>query len=79
MSSSLTHGNKLNLVLLALIMMAVGFVGELACCVGIVPAFGFINLMWAVAYVMMTGQPTADEILLEPPTAFADEPGSEFR
>jgi len=78
MSSTLTHGNKLNLVLLALIMMAVGFVGEMACCVGVIPAFGFINLMWAVAYVVMTGQPTADEILLEPPP-FAAEPGSEFR
>ena len=62
LSSTITNGNKLNILLLVLIMMVVSFLGQLACCIGTIPAFGLINLMWAVAYLMMTGQPTADQL-----------------
>lgn len=66
-SRMLTAGNKLNVFLLALSTFAVSLIGFFACCVGIVPAFGFINLMWAVAYLAMTGQPTADQLASEGP------------
>ena len=66
MSRTLTFGNKTNLFVLALSTVGVGLLGVLACCVGIWPAMGFVALMWAVAYLAMTGQPTADMVLAQP-------------
>jgi uncharacterized membrane protein len=75
-SKVITSGNKLQIFVLGLATVGVGFVGALACCVGVWPAIAFIALMWAVAYLAMTGQPTADEILMRPPSAtpFAPPP-----
>jgi hypothetical protein len=65
-SYSLTDGSKVSLFVLAIATIGVGILGFLACCVGSWPAWGFIALMWAVTYLAMTGQPTADAILDQP-------------
>ena len=65
-SKTLTGGNKLNVFVLALATVGVGLIGALACCVGAWPAMGFVELMWAVAYLTMTGQPTVDALLVQP-------------
>jgi hypothetical protein len=62
-SYNLTDGSKLNLFVLAIAAFGVSLLGLLACCVGIFPAIGFVNLMWAVAYLAMSGQPTADAMI----------------
>ena len=80
-SKNLTAGNKVQLFVVWLATVGIGMVGALVCCVGVWPAMAFIELLWAVAYLSMTGQPTADEILMRPPAAtpFAAPPSGELR
>lgn len=68
-SYTVTDGSKLQLVVLYIATIGVSILGALACCVGIFPAMGFMQLMWAVAYLAMTGQPTVDAFLNQPTAA----------
>lgn len=66
LSSQITQGNKANLFLLFLVTIGVGLLGLLALCVGVFFATAFNFLMAAVAYLAMTGQRTADELIHQP-------------
>lgn len=66
LSSRITYGNKANLFLLGLAMFGIGVLGVLALCVGMFFATALNFLMLAVAYLAMTGQRTADELLDQP-------------
>ena len=68
-SRQLTSGNKLQVFVLHLATFGVALLGMAACCVGVFPATGFIQLMWAVTYLAISGQPTADQWMFHPPTA----------
>ncbi|HET6880476.1 MAG TPA: DUF975 family protein [Pirellulales bacterium] len=79
-SSKITSGNKLQLFVLALATIGVSMLGALVCCVGAFPAIGFVALMWAVAYLAMTGQPTAAARIQQPVASpFAGPSAGELR
>jgi hypothetical protein len=78
-SYAITNGNKLQILVLWLATIGVSLLGLLACCVGIFPAMGFIQLMWAVAYLAMTGQPTVDATLNQPAPFHGAPPTPELR
>jgi uncharacterized membrane protein len=61
LSRQITHGNKLTIFVLWLLSSALIFLGLLMCCVGVVFTGPLVSLMFAVAYLAMTGQPTADQ------------------
>lgn len=66
LSSEITSGNKGALFVLGLAMLGIGILGVLALCIGIFFASAFSFLMFAVAYLAMTGQRTADQLLTQP-------------
>lgn len=66
MSGKLTNGNKLHVFVLHLATVGVALLGWAACCIGIFPAVGYIQLMWAVTYLAISGQPTVDQWLNQP-------------
>ncbi len=68
-SRQLTNGNKLQIFVLHLATVGVSLIGGLACCIGVFPAMSYIFLMWAVAYLAISGQTTADQWTLHRPTA----------
>ncbi|HWB09592.1 MAG TPA: hypothetical protein VG826_10220 [Pirellulales bacterium] len=78
-SYRLTNGSKGHLFILGIAVIGVNMLGFLACCVGIFPALGFVALMWAVAFLAMTGQPTVDAILEQPAAAPFVPPSGEIR
>lgn len=57
----LTNGNRLTLLLLAIVQVLVLVLGVLACCVGLLVAWPFVSMMLTVAYLRMSGQPTVLE------------------
>lgn len=61
LSMEITNGNKLTLFGIYLIGGIIGGLGILACGVGIVFTLAFMQLLFAVTYVVMTGQATADQ------------------
>ena len=65
-SSQLTSGNKLQVFVLHLAAIGILLLGEAACCVGIFPARGYVQLMWAVTYLALSGQPTTHQTMLPP-------------
>ncbi len=58
-SKTITTGNKGTLFLIGLVSIPIILLGFLACCVGVVVSAGYIATIFAVAYLRMTGQPTA--------------------
>lgn len=68
-SSQLTSGNKFQLFVLHLAAIGILLFGGAACCVGIFPASGYVQLMWAVTYLVLSGQPTTDQATLQPKSA----------
>jgi hypothetical protein len=74
-----TTGSKLQLLVLGLAAIGVGIAGVLVCCVGVFPAMAFAELMWAVAYLAITGQPIFDPTLRQQATPFAPPPAGELR
>jgi len=60
LSKQITHGNKLMILVLWLLSVALVFAGFLMCCVGVIFTAPLVSLMYAVAYLAMTGQPTGD-------------------
>jgi hypothetical protein len=61
MSKEITSGNKIQLVLLFLAGLLFIVLGLLACLIGVFFAAPFVLLIAAVAYVAMTGRPTAEQ------------------
>ena len=59
LSAQITQGNRLTLFLLYLLSSGIQLLGVLACCIGVFVTTPFIILLSAVAYLRMTGQPTA--------------------
>lgn len=66
LSKRITAGNKLYLFVLGLVVLAINLVGALACLVGLIFTGPFTVLLTAVAYLAMTGQPTAADAYRRP-------------
>ncbi len=64
-SSAIMSGNRMSLFVLGILISLVALLGLLACCVGMLVAIPYGWLCLTVAYLMMSGQPTAGG----PPTA----------
>ena len=58
-SKEITAGNKWTLFLLGFVALGIVILGVLAFCVGLIFAGPLVTLMYAVAYVQMSGQRTA--------------------
>ncbi len=56
-SSRLTYGNKLNLLVLWAAASLIYLAGALACFVGLLVALPLVHLMMTVAYLTLSGQP----------------------
>ncbi len=56
LASKVTEGNWGTAFLLFLLSIVVGIVGFLACGIGIIFAIPLVTLLWATAYLMMSGQ-----------------------
>ena len=62
LSMRITRGNKATLFLLWILSAGLIFAGMLMCCVGVIFTAPLVSLLWTVAYLAMTGQPTADRL-----------------
>ncbi|MFH1267212.1 MAG: hypothetical protein ABIK89_15900 [Planctomycetota bacterium] len=62
LSMKVTQGNKLTLFLLGIVSFGLILAGFLMCCVGVIFTAPLATLMGVVAYLAMTGQPTADRL-----------------
>lgn len=62
LSAQITQGNKLTLFVLWIVSVGLILAGVLACCVGVFFTAPLVSLLWIVAYLAMTGQPTADQL-----------------
>jgi uncharacterized membrane protein len=62
-SWEITAGNRLMLFVLGLVLFVVNLLGCLACIVGLFFSASYSALATAVAYLVMTGQPTADQLM----------------
>jgi uncharacterized membrane protein len=63
LSSEVTKGNKFVLFVLAILAaLGTGLVTLLTCGIGFFAAMPFLALLYAVAYLSMTGQPTAEQL-----------------
>jgi hypothetical protein len=69
LSRDITRGNKLTLLALVVLLWLIGMLGLLAACVGVLFSWSFAMLVIAVAYLMMSGQPTADRLYAPAPAA----------
>ena len=58
LSKEITTGNKWTLLLLCLVAFGIMILGFLALCVGILFTAPFVGLIYVVAYLMASGQPT---------------------
>jgi DNA-directed RNA polymerase subunit RPC12/RpoP len=65
-AKTITEGNWGTVSLLWLVSIVVGFVGLLACGVGILLAIPLITLIWATAYLMMSGQLSTSPLFAPP-------------
>ena len=61
-SKQVTDGHKLQLLVIGFAVGCINIVGVLACCVGYIFTVPFSNLIMAVAYLRMTGQPTVMDV-----------------
>ncbi len=55
-ASTITQGNRGTTFVLALASLGIGILGWLACGIGIIFAAPLVSVMWATAYLMMSGQ-----------------------
>lgn len=62
MSKTITYGNKLTLFLSWFVSAGIAILGLLACGVGLFAAIPYLTLVYAVIYLTMTGQPTAEQL-----------------
>jgi uncharacterized membrane protein len=56
---NITEGNRVTTFLLWLLSIAVIIVGLIALCVGVIFAAPLVAMLWATAYLMMSGQLSA--------------------
>ena len=61
LATKITEGNKATAFLLGLVAFALTAVSAIPCGIGLLLTIPLFNLMWPVAYLAMTGQPTADQ------------------
>jgi uncharacterized membrane protein len=59
MAQRITNGNKLTSFLLCMLTIAIILAGMLAICVGLLFAMPLVFMLWAVAYLTMSGQISA--------------------
>lgn len=80
LANKITEGNWGTAFLLVLLGIVIVFVGLLACGIGIIFAIPLVTLLWATAYLMMSGQlPAYPGHAPQPgPPAFAPPGGSPF-
>jgi hypothetical protein len=75
---NLTNGNKLTVFLMGLLVMLLLVVCLipilLTCGIGYFAFIAYIALLWVVAYLQMSGQPTADQYRMPGPPAFPTDP-----
>lgn len=72
LSKELMEGNKLTLFGIQIVMGLIMLVALIPCGLGLIIAAPFFALMWAAIYLIITGQPLADDIRRE----FAEQPAS---
>jgi hypothetical protein len=60
-ASSITQGNRLTTFVLFLASIGISLLGVLACGVGVLFALPLISVMWVTAYMMMSGQLSAQQ------------------
>ena len=65
-SKELMNGNKLTLFLIWLAMMGIFLVAMIPCGLGLLVAGPYFSLMFAVIYLTITGQPTAEQVSIRP-------------
>jgi hypothetical protein len=56
LAGRITQGNRLTTFLVWLLSVGIGILGVLALCVGVIFALPLVSLLWATAYLMMSGQ-----------------------
>jgi hypothetical protein len=56
LAGRITQGNRLTTFLVWLLSVGIGILGVLALCVGVIFALPLVSVLWAVAYLMMSGQ-----------------------
>ena len=59
LSKEITTGNKLTMLVLGILAVLIMFAGLFVCCVGMLVSAAYIMVLWSVAYLAMSGQPTA--------------------
>ena len=57
LAGKFTEGNKLSLIYVFFLSIAVFLMGVIALCVGLVVAYPVVSMMWTIAYMMMARQP----------------------
>jgi uncharacterized membrane protein len=62
LSRQITDGNKLTLLLIAIVSIVLSVIALIPCGLGLLIAVPYFALMAPVVYLMMTGQPTADQL-----------------
>lgn len=65
-SKQITTGNKLTLLALGLVVAGLAIVAVIPCGLGLIVLLPFVSLLWAVAYLSMTGQATAEQVHFQP-------------
>ena len=58
-SRLITSGNKMTLFLIGLVMIPIAIIAALPCLIGLIFVIPYFALLGSVAYLMMSGQPTA--------------------
>lgn len=66
-SNEIMSGNRLMMFALAIVLGLLNMVGLLACCIGILFTGAYSGLAIAVMYLIITGQPTADQLVRDAP------------
>ncbi len=75
-SYEIMSGNRLLLFVYGIIATFLYLLGALACCVGILFTLPYCILGMSVAYLVITGQPTADQLMRGAPPMQMPPPGS---
>jgi len=62
LSRVVTEGNKVWILLLGILAGLITMVGVFACCVGVVFTAPYAMFAYTICYLVMTGQPTAEQV-----------------
>ncbi len=79
LSRQFTNGNKVSLFVLFLALLGINIAGLAACCIGFFFTMPFTQLAMAVAYLAMTGQPTAGDAYAYVPQGLSTATASPFQ